>query len=129
MLIRNDPVTCVRYYRSRRDALHQLISHDHKYYGELNDHFYVTEFQNQGSEHEHGLLWIKSAPIYGQNANIEVEQFVDNYLSTNSFLLSKELRGIQHHCHTKSCRKHAKSNCRFNFPIPPMKATKILEPL
>ena len=128
-LIRNDPVTCVRYYRSRRDALHQLISHDHKYYGELNDHFYVTEFQNRGSEHEHGLLWIKSAPIYGQNANIEVEQFVDNYLSTNSFLLSKELRALQHHCHTKSCRKHAKSNCRFNFPIPPMKPTKILEPL
>jgi len=29
-LIRNDPIPWVRYCRSKRDALHQLISHNHK---------------------------------------------------------------------------------------------------
>ena len=53
-LIRNDPVTCVRYYRNRINALHQLISHDYKYYGKLKDYFFVTEFQNRGSQHDHG---------------------------------------------------------------------------
>ena len=128
-LIRNDLVTCVQYYRSMRDALCQLISHDHKYYGEINDYFYVTKFQNWGNEHEHDLFWIKFAPIYGQNTNIEIENFIDKYLSTNSLLVAKNLRALQHHYYIKSCRKHRNSNCRFNSPIPPMKATKILEPL
>ena len=83
-LIRDDPVTCARYYRNRINALRQLISHDHKYYGEIEDYFYVTEFQNRGSEHDHGLIWIKSAPIYGTNTNGDVEKFVHKYLSTNS---------------------------------------------
>ena len=55
-LIRDDHVTCVRYYRNRINALRQLISHDHKYYGEIEDYFYVIEFQNRGSEHDHGLI-------------------------------------------------------------------------
>lgn len=128
-LIRNDIVTCAHYYRSRKDALHQLIAHDYKYYGEIDDFFYVTEFQNRGSENEHGLIWIKSAPIYGRNWNIDVENFVDKYLSTHSLILPKELRTIQNHCHIRTCRKHKNSKCRFNFPMPPMKTKKILEPL
>ena len=51
LLIRDDPVTCARYYRNRINALRQLISHDHKYYGEIEDYFYVIEFQNRGSVH------------------------------------------------------------------------------
>jgi hypothetical protein len=31
--------------------------------------FLVTKFQNHGSEHDHGLLWIKYEPIYGINTN------------------------------------------------------------
>ena len=36
---------------------------------------------------------------------------------------------MQQHRHTKSCKKNRNANCRYNFPIPPMKTTKILEPL
>lgn len=87
------------------------------------------KFQNRGGDHEHGLLWIKSASIYGKGTNIDVEKFVDKYLSIDSLVLTKDLRTIQHHHHTISCRKHKNSNCRFNFPIPPLKTTKILEPI
>jgi chromosomal replication initiation ATPase DnaA len=127
-LIRNDIVTCVRYYKNRINALQQLISHDYKYYGELKDHFFVTEFQNRGSQHDHALLWIKDAPIYGRNTNVEIEDFVDIYLSCDSRILGNDLKTIQHHHHTRTCTKNKNTHCRFNFPIPPMRKTRILEP-
>jgi hypothetical protein len=37
----------------------------------------VTEFQNKGSEHDHALLWIEGAPVYGNENNSQIEQFVD----------------------------------------------------
>ncbi len=36
-------------------------------------YFLVTEFQNCGSEHDHGLLWIKNAPMYGMHINEKIE--------------------------------------------------------
>lgn len=35
----------------------------------------------------------------------------------------------QTHRHARTCRKRGKSICRFNFPIPPMPSTVILQPL
>ena len=129
-MIRNDPVTCARYYRNRINARRQLICHNDNYYGKIKDYFYITEFQNRGSEHDHGLLWIKDAPIYGTNTNEEIETFVDRYLSCNSSILEDDLKILQHHRHTKTCRKNKnKKHCRFNFPQPPIKNTRILEPM
>jgi hypothetical protein len=83
-MIRNDPVTCARYYRNIINALRQLIFHNDNYYGKIKDYFYVTEFQNGGSEHDHGLLWIKYAPIYGTNTNEEIEiLLIVTYLATH----------------------------------------------
>jgi hypothetical protein len=31
--------------------------------------FFVIEFQNHESEHDHGLLWIKNSPMYGVQTN------------------------------------------------------------
>ena len=47
---------------------------------------------------------------------------------SSSRILSNYLKTIQHHHHTKACRKKRNAHCRFNFPIPPMKKTRILEP-
>jgi hypothetical protein len=68
-LIRKDPVTCNRYYRHRINALKHLICHDETLFGKVVDYYFVTEFQNRGSEHEHGLLWVEDAPIYGRDSN------------------------------------------------------------
>ena len=54
---------------NRINALRQLICHDDKYCGNIKDYFYLTEFKNRGSEHDHGLLWIKDALVYGTNTN------------------------------------------------------------
>ena len=104
-LIRNDLVTCARYYRNRINDLRQLTSHDDKYYGYIKYYFYVTELQNRGSEHDNGLLWIKDAPGYGTNTNEEIQNFVDKYVSCKSSSLTNDLTIIQHHHHTKTCRK------------------------
>ncbi|CAC5400691.1 unnamed protein product [Mytilus coruscus] len=39
------------------------------------------------------------------------------------------LVNLQVHKHSKTCRKKGHPICRFGFPLPPMKATVILEPL
>jgi hypothetical protein len=44
-----------------------------KYFlGKYQTSYFVTEFQNRGSEHEHGLLWIEDAPIYGKDSDSEI---------------------------------------------------------
>jgi hypothetical protein len=62
-LIRNDRVTCVLYYKHRMNALCQLVSHDYKYLGELEDQSFFIEFENRGSQHSHGLSWVNNVPI------------------------------------------------------------------
>jgi hypothetical protein len=95
-LIRNDLLTCVRYYKNIINAFRQLISCDYKYHGELKDHLFVTEFQNRGSQHDHALLCIKDAPIYGRNTNVEIEHFVDRYLSCDSRILGNNSTSSSH---------------------------------
>jgi hypothetical protein len=63
------------------------MSHDHKYYGDFEDYFYVKEFQNRGSKHGNQLIWIKFAPLYDEDTNDDIEKFVDLYLSTYSSLM------------------------------------------
>jgi len=35
----------------------------------LLDFFFVIEFQNYGSKHDHGLLWVANAPTYHLDYN------------------------------------------------------------
>lgn len=41
----------------------------------------------------------------------------------------QNLVNYQTHRHARTCRKKGKAICRFNFPIPPMPSTVILQPL
>jgi hypothetical protein len=104
-LIRKDPVTCTRYYRDKINALRQLICHDEMFFGKISYYFFVTEFQNRGNEHDHALLWIKGAPVYGADNNSEIEQFVEKYITCNTDHLDPELAKVHRHYHTRSCRK------------------------
>ncbi len=40
-----------------------------------------------------------------------------------------DLVNLQRHKHSKTCKKRGHAVCRFNFPLPPMPRTMILEPL
>ena len=98
-------------------------------FGKILDYYFVTEFQNRGSEHDHGLLWIQDAPIYGKNNNLEIENFVDRYITCDMDFLDPNLSKFHEHHHTKSCKKRKNFHGRYNFPMPLMKRTRVLEPI
>ena len=94
--------------------------------------FYRVEYQQRGSPHIHMLIWLKDAPVFGVDEDDAITTFIDNIIScqkpsNNPELLNLVNRQIHRHSHT--CKKKAKKECRFNFPQPPMKSTKILYPL
>ena len=132
-LIQKDPVTCVRNF----DHMVQLFIKDvlksnEMPIGEIVDFFYRVEFQQRGSPHIHALFWMKDAPKYEQATDDSIVQFVDKYITCKNDLQSdemKELINLQTHRHAKTCKKGKQKICRFNFPLPPMPESMILNPL
>ncbi|CAB4033744.1 Hypothetical predicted protein, partial [Paramuricea clavata] len=90
----------------------------------------IQKDPQRGSPHIHGLFWIKNAPEYGKDSKEDITNFVDSYVSckADSDDLT-ELINLQRHKHSKTCKKRGNAVCRFNFPLPPMPRTMILEPL
>ena len=75
------------------------------------------------------LIWREDAPRFGIDSDEKVVGFVNKVISCqkptdNSELLKLVNRQIHRHSHT--CRKKSKTECRFNYPQPPMSATTIL---
>jgi hypothetical protein len=101
---------------------------DNSIFGHLLDFFFVTKFQSRGSQHDHVVLWVANAPIYGLDSNNAIEKFVDKYISCDNNKLAPNLCEVQTHHHRKTCRKKNQAICRFNFPWPPMEKTQLLEP-
>jgi hypothetical protein len=97
-------------------------------FGHLLDFFLSHNFKVVGSQHDHGLLWVANAPIYGLDSNNAIQNFVEKYISCNNNKLTPNLREAQTHRHKKTCRKKSQAICQFNFPWPPMEKTQILEP-
>jgi hypothetical protein len=49
------------------------MTKNHFFGGHISNFYFVTEFQNHGNEHNHGLLWIKDAPMYGVHTNEKIK--------------------------------------------------------
>ena len=127
-LVRSDPITVARYYIHRFQALKTLLKNDRSILGKISDYFFITEFQNRGSQHDNGLLWIENAPILDHSLDQEIVNFVDAHISTNILDLPKSLREAQRHRHRKSCKRRSR-DCRFGFPRPPFPYTVVIRPL
>ena len=100
--------------------------------GKLKDIFYRVEFQQRGSPHIHGLLWVEDVPHYNVDNDWSIEAFVDQYITTDRHpdrSHADDLVQLQMHRHSHTCKKNTKTLCRFNFPLPPMRSTQLLEPL
>ena len=135
-LITADPITCARHFNHRtRILFSDFLKSAQGPLGEMKEFFYRVEFQHRGSPHLHCLLWIKDAPILGQDNEVEVAAYVDKYVTCSksldvSFLSPEENQQLisrQTHRHTRTC-PHKSKVCRFNFPKPPMEKTTILKP-
>ncbi|CAF3962918.1 unnamed protein product, partial [Rotaria sordida] len=90
-LIRNDPVTCVRYFEHRLKCLWEILSAPcGPFQGyELVDKYVRTEFQVRGLPHVHALLWLKNAPKYDENNPESIErciEFIDKLISRSEYV-------------------------------------------
>jgi len=130
-LIKSDPVTCARNFEHMVQLfLRDILKSALKPIGEIVDFFYRVEFQQRGSPHIHSLFWVKDAPQYGKNSNDDIVKFVDRYVACKADSEKVgDLVNLQRHQHSKTCKKQGHKICRFNFPLPPMPRTMILEPL
>ena len=110
--------------------IHDFIKSSCHPIGEVVDFFYRVEFQQRGSPHIHGLFWIKNAPEYGKDCDEDIIKFVNSYVSCKADSDdSSDLVNLQRHKHSKTCKKKGRPIGTFNFPLPPMARTMILEPL
>lgn len=114
-LIKNDPVTCSRYFDMRLRALFDILKKDYvfeKHY--IVDFYKRSEFQDRGSPHIHCLLWIRDAPKYIKSDPESIKlctEFIDKFISCKSYNLdlNDELLNLQKHKHSFTCRKYSKS--------------------
>jgi hypothetical protein len=136
-LIRSDPVTCMRQFDHRYSALlNQILKPEGGVFApyKLEDYFSRLEFQMRGSPHSHGLYWIENAPQYiegDEDSEKFCVEFIDQFITCERCDEGEmeNLIGYQVHKHSQYCKKDKNRKCRFGFPKPPMKETKILIPL
>lgn len=129
-LIKSDPVTCARYFDQRvQTMIKHVLKHHSQPVGDIADFFYRVEFQQRGSPHIHMVIWVNGAPVHGVSSDAAVAAFVSKYVTCHKDDSIPSLINYQTHRHAQTCKKHGKSICRFNFPIPPMPETVVLHPL
>ena len=131
-LIQSDPVTCARHFDYQiNQFIQNFLLSTAAPLGKIADWFYRVEYQQRGSPHIHMLIWLENAPTFGEDFDCDVVSFIDKIITCekpndNPELLALVNRQVHRHSHT--CRKITKTVCRFNYPQPPMRLTKILYP-
>lgn len=132
--LKSNPITAARHFQFRLDTLlNQLILADCRPLGTIEHFFYRIEFQQRGSPHAHGVLWVKNSPDPSKATNNDIITFHDKYIQCS--LPSEEedpelynlVTQLQRHTHSAACRKTSKF-CRFNYPRPMADRTIISKP-
>ena len=131
-LVRADPVSAARFFDHRlQKFLKDVVGNELHPIGLIKDSFVRIEFQQRGSPHAHIMFWVQDAPNLDENSPEEISLFIDKYVSCSAEVSedAKPLLEMQKHKHSKSCRKRQQPICRFGFPKPPMRTTRVLQPL
>ncbi len=132
-LIQSDPVTCSRHFDYQvSQFLRKFLMSGAQPLGKISDWFYRVEYQQRGSPHIHMLIWLENAPQFQCDNDADVTAFIDKIITCEKPLNNPELSDLvnrQVHRHSHTCRKNRQTDCRFNYPQPPMRATMILQPL
>jgi hypothetical protein len=79
------------------------------------DFFFVKKFQSHGSQHDHRLLWLTNAPLYGLDSNNVIENFVKKYISCGNNKVTPNLHDSPTHRYKKTCRKKNQAIRQFIF--------------
>ncbi|XP_061170416.1 uncharacterized protein LOC133179738 [Saccostrea echinata] len=132
--LRSNPLTAARHFQYRLDCLlKDAILADCQPLGDVLHFFYRIEFQQRGSPHAHGVLWIKDAPHPEKSKEEDVNAFVEKYIKSTippeyeDPQLYRLVTQLQKHTHSAACKKTGRQ-CRFNFPKPVCETTMICKP-
>ncbi|XP_031340027.1 uncharacterized protein LOC116168369 [Photinus pyralis] len=142
-LVREDPVTVVRYFDNRVRLMFSLMRQkgaanrifpDH----EVIHHYYRVEFQHRGAPHLHSVVYLKNAPLFDGTNTTECETFIDKFVSASrSNVHISDLIKYQVHTHTPiRAAKFNNGNSSkrrrvvdMEFPFFPIRGTRILGPI
>lgn len=75
------------------------------------------------------LIWVEDAPEFQVKSDEEVMGFIDKIITCQKPVNNPELLNHVHsnlHQHLHTCCKNTRSECKFNYPHPPMRKTNIL---
>ena len=78
------------------------------------------------------LIWLENAPQFGEDIVEKVTCYIDKIITCQKPINNLELLNLINkyvHRHSHSCRKNTNSQCRFNYPQPPMRQSRILYPI
>ena len=91
-LVSSHPIACSRYFDERVHKFVNLILTDqHSPFKKAQDYMYRVEFQQRGSPHIHGLLWISAAPKPDVNTYQEICDYIDSCISCSLHVTPEEL--------------------------------------
>ena len=132
-LIKEDPVTCARYFDYKFNTLMNLLQENNFVFWKHNvEDFYTRiEFQMRGSPHAHSFLWLKDVPLLDVKSENGAENFInfcDKFI-TCKYDANDPFIDFHRHDHTLTCHKgkeEVEGKCRFHFPRPVMPTTMIL---
>ena len=127
-----DPVNVSIHFHKKWDAtFNKLIrSKNQPVFGQVQDYVYRIEYQARGAPHVHAILWIKDAPILGQNTASEVQEYIKSIITcakpdknSSPTLHSLVSRFQTHKCNKYCLKTYKRANrffkkCRFGFPRP-----------
>lgn len=115
-VLRSNPITAARHFQFRLDMfLKDILMSQAEPVGKIRHYFYRIEFQQRGSPHAHGVLWIQNAPDIDKSSSLEITSFVDKYVKCNlpdentDEELYTLVNQLQRHTHSPSCKKRAKN--------------------
>ena len=122
-LTREDPVLCATFFKNRSNEFIKFVTDENGPFSGymVTDHFRRREYQLRGTPHDHGMLFIKDAPVFDykdpnqKNMDSFIE-FIDKFITTENQVDHPYMKFQIHTCN-QTCRKGKdKSKCRFGFP-------------
>lgn len=127
-ILRSNLVTTMCMFNKHVEAFRDLILCPAPPLGKVIDYFYRVEFQHRGSPQIHCLLWVEGAPVFEEDDDLTVCNFVSKYITAQlpdphtQPELYRKVTELQIHRknHTWTCFKSHSRGCRFlDSPNPP----------
>lgn len=130
LLVENNPVTVSRVFNKEVQNFIRLLKSGDAFNGyKAKDYWYRIEWQQRGSPHLHLILWIENFPKLDTVEGIKaMDSLVRCDIPEDDDELAYLVKKYQIHKHSHTCYKNNKNNtCRFGFPRPACKKTRVLE--